>query len=607
VGALVLAEEAIAPQDVEPIRRVLEAQEAWSDLPVVLLTKTDQPRSGSDPLYDALGNVSVLERAARPAALVRTVLSALRVRQRQYAARELIRSREQALSRAEAASKALRETEERFRAFMDNSPARAWAKDESGRYVYVNGTYERMIGLRLTQVRGKTDFDLWPPDTARIFRENDLEVLRGGKPVEITETTHDPGGKARHWLNSKFPFQDEAGRTYVGGIGIDITDRVHAAAALGRANEELRKADRQKNDFLGMLSHELRNPLAPIRSSVYILQHTDPSSDQARRARSVIDRQTHHLTAIVDDLLDVTRIVRGKILLRRDRVDLRDLVLRAADDVRLGIEKRGTTLRVALPTGKLWADADATRITQVLGNLLSNAAKFTGAGDEIVLTLREVDAAAEISVRDTGAGIDPGLLPNLFDAFVQGERTLARSEGGLGLGLALVKGLVELHGGSVEAHSEGAGKGAVFLLRLPLIGPLVNEPASDAAVREGPRPATAKRRVLVVDDNADAAESLAQMIEIFGHDIEIAFDGPSAIEMARARRPDIVLCDIGLPGMSGYEVAQALRAEHDGTIRLIAISGYAQPDDIQKAMESGFEAHLAKPADPEKIETLLAT
>ena len=394
---------------------------------------------------------------------------------------------------------------------------------------------------------------------------------------------------------------------------LDASDQVRRAFSDRRRALEAERAaraiadehNRSKDLFLGMLSHELRNPLAPIRNSVHILQRAEPGSEQARRARAVIDRQTEHLTRIVDDLLDVTRIARGKILLQRERVDLAEAVRRAAEDARPAIEGRGVRLHVALPVGALWADADATRLAQVLGNLLHNSAKFTHPGGAISVTLREVDGTAELGVRDTGVGIDAELLPQLFDPFVQGARTLARSEGGLGLGLSLVKGLVELHGGAVRARSEGVGKGAEFVVTLPLVGPRA-EPRPPVEAAPAPAPAARSRRVLVVDDNRDAAASLGELVALFGHEVEIAHDGWSAIEKARARTPDVVLCDIGLPEMTGYEVARALRAEHDRSLRLVAVSGYAQVEDVDLATAAGFDAHVAKPPDPERIAGLLA-
>jgi CheY-like chemotaxis protein len=279
------------------------------------------------------------------------------------------------------------------------------------------------------------------------------------------------------------------------------------------------------------------------------------------------------------------------------------VVRRAAEDFRPVIEDRGTAFRTVLPQAKLWVDADATRITQIVGNLLHNAAKYTRAGDEVSLSLDVgVDGQAELRVRDTGAGIDPALLPHVFDAFVQGERTLARAEGGLGLGLALVKGITELHGGTVRAESRGRGRGAEFLVRLPLMAA-----AAAAQGRPGGAPPRQNggRRVLVVDDNADAAESLAEIVRMLGHVVEVAFDGPTALERVRTTRPDVVLCDIGLPGMDGYQIAKLLRRSGMSGLQLFAVTGYAQPEDVKRAIDAGFDGHIAKPCDPADIERLL--
>jgi PAS domain S-box-containing protein len=379
--------------------------------------------------------------------------------------------------------------------------------------------------------------------------------------------------------------------------------RAEAEQALRESEQCLREADRHKDEFLGMLSHELRNPLAPIRNSVYILRQAKPGSEQAQHARTVIERQAEHLTRLVEDLLDVTRIARGKIELRRTRIDLREVVRRAADDFRQLLRERGIALRTTLPPEDVWADADATRIAQVIGNLFHNSAKFVRGGGEVAISLRAVGARAEISVQDTGTGIDPALLPRIFDAFVQGERTLERADGGLGLGLALVKGITELHGGAVAAGSEGRGKGAEFVVSLPTVEP--------EAAHEAPRAASSgagqRRRVLVVDDNRDAADSLAELVELLGHAAEVAYDGPSALATARANAPDVVLCDIGLPGMSGYDVAKALRATVMRNVLLVALTGYARPEDQRAATEAGFDRHLAKPASPAEIEELLAS
>jgi PAS domain S-box-containing protein len=522
-------------------------------------------------------------------------VEALRVALDEAATHE--RVRHEAEREREEARRELRQSEQRFRAIFEDAAVGIIEVDDEGRIVAANGRFAAMLGYARDELLGRTIHELTAPEDAEITRRQNAAGRAGELGTFEYEKRYLRRDGSRIWVHVHVAIvRDQDGR-FLRAVGTasDITDR-------RRAQDALREADRRKDEFLGMLSHELRNPLAPIRSSVHILRRADPAGAQAARARAVIERQSEHLTRIVDDLLDVTRIVRGKILLHRERVDLREVVRRAVEDAHLSTERREVALRLNLPPRPLRADADATRITQIIGNLLANARKFTQAGDEIVVTLREVDGTAELTVRDTGAGIDPALLPRLFEAFVQGERTLARSEGGLGLGLALVKGLAELHDGAVTAHSEGVGKGAAFVVTLPLAGPSLDDEHTRPAAHPAP---AAARRVLVVDDNADAAESLAELVGLFGHSVEVAFDGPSAIAKVRQRRPDVVLCDIGLPGMTGYDVARALRAELDGAIRLVAVSGYAQPDDVKNAEDAGFDAHLAKPADPERIAELI--
>jgi signal transduction histidine kinase len=379
-------------------------------------------------------------------------------------------------------------------------------------------------------------------------------------------------------------------------------ERGRDLSELRAAQARLLDADRRKNEFLAMLSHELRNPLAPIKNSLYILDRVAPGGDQARRAKGVIERQINQLTHVVDDLLDVTRVARGKMQLQRSRLELNELVRRTLEDHRTLFE--GSGLGVELETApEVFVDADGNRIAQVLGNLLQNAAKFTQRGGRVKVTV-STDAAARqamVRVADTGAGMSADVLARIFEPFMQADSTVDRSKGGLGIGLALVKGVVEQHGGSVDARSEGIGRGTEFTVRLPL-------DLTQAVERERPAAAGAKvrRRVLIIEDNVDAAHSLKDMLELDGHAVAVAYDGPDGIAKARELLPEYVLCDIGLPGMNGYDVARALRA--DGALRsvhLVALSGYALPEDLQRAAEAGFELHLAKPPTREKLDGLL--
>jgi PAS domain S-box-containing protein len=374
----------------------------------------------------------------------------------------------------------------------------------------------------------------------------------------------------------------------------DITQRKRAEATV-------REAAMRKDEFIAILSHELRNPLAPIRNSLYILEHATPGGEQARRSQSVIARQVAHLTHLVDDLLDVSRITRGKVVLQRERVELGDLVRRTMDDHRDTFNALGLRLEGRFGSELIWVEADPTRLVQVLGNLLTNAAKFTPRGGLVEVVLRREGNSAILRVRDTGVGIAPEDRPRLFEPFAQASQNLDRTHGGLGLGLAMVKGLVELHGGSVGIASGGSGQGTEVGVQLPLADDLPRTGHEAHA-----RPAT-RRRVLVIEDNQDAADSLAEALALDGHDIQVAYDGPTGIALARDFRPEAVLCDIGLPGMDGYAVARCFRS--DPLLKatyLVALTGYAQPEDQERATLAGFDWHIAKPPSLVTLERTLA-
>ena len=371
------------------------------------------------------------------------------------------------------------------------------------------------------------------------------------------------------------------------------------------SNTRLLDADQRKDEFLAMLSHELRNPLAPIKSGVEILQRAPAGGDAARRAQVIIGRQVSHLSRLIDDLLDVTRIARGKIDLKKERVELVELVARCVEDHRSEFAKAGVALMLQSCSNQLPTCGDRTRLTQVIGNLLQNAAKFCSRGGQTLVSL-EGDASGRygfLRVRDNGRGIAPELLPHLFEPFVQARSSLDRNKGGLGLGLAVAKGIVELHGGTIRAESEGADQGATFTVALPLEARV---PAAGARARE--HPTVCARRVLVVEDNLDAAETLRELLQLEGHSVELADNGRAALAKARSFRPDVVVCDIGLPEINGFDVARALR---DGPRAsqpiLVALSGYARPEDVARGKEAGFDAHLAKPPSIEVLSRLVAS
>lgn len=377
---------------------------------------------------------------------------------------------------------------------------------------------------------------------------------------------------------------------------------VHDITARRRAEAALREEGGRKDDFLAALSHELRNPLAPIRSSLSLVERVEPGGEEARKAMAILRRQVDHLVHIVDDLLDVTRIARNKVHLQREPLELGSLVRRTVDDHLPEFETRGVALEGHVAPEPLWAEADGTRLVQVIGNLLANALKFTPGGGRVDVGLRREGDHAVMSVRDNGVGIPPEMRARLFEPFIQAPQTLDRSRGGLGLGLAMVKGLVELHGGTVDVTSGGPGLGCEFTIRLPLAA----APQPEAAPAS-PVPTRPRRRVLVIEDNVDTADSLCDLLTLDGHDARVAYDGPSGIARAREFHPDVVFCDIGLPEVDGYEVARAMRA--DDALRgtyLVALSGYARPEDRERSTQAGFDWHLAKPPSTDALERVIA-
>ena len=380
-------------------------------------------------------------------------------------------------------------------------------------------------------------------------------------------------------------------------------------AERARVEEALKEADRHKDEFLAMLAHELRNPLAPIRNAVHLIKMRSLEDPQLCMARDVIERQLKQLTRLVDDLLDVSRITRGKINLARERLELADLLSRAVETVMPAIESRGHALSVELPERPLRLYGDPVRLIQALGNVLGNAAKYTDAGGRIFLGARRRNRDAEITVRDDGMGIAPEVLPRIFDLFTQMDQRMERSPSGLGIGLALVRRLVEMHGGSVSAASAGPGLGSEFTIRLPVSMERTDdmvEPAVVPAAAHAPESGS-RRRILVADDNLDALESLATLLSLDGHEVYRARDGAEALEVAEQQRPEVALLDIGMPRADGYEVARRIRCEPWGRgITLVALTGWGQESDRRRSEEAGFDIHLTKPVDPKVVSDLLA-
>ncbi|MFL6691423.1 MAG: ATP-binding protein, partial [Ramlibacter sp.] len=403
----------------------------------------------------------------------------------------------------------------------------------------------------------------------------------------------------RWFLSRAFPLRDRAGRIVSWfGTNTDVN-------AQRQAEEALREADRRKDEFIAMLAHELRNPLSPVRNAVEILKRIGIEEPTLDRVRDIIDRQVTHMARLIDDLLDVSRIARGKLTLRKEPCDIVAIACQTAEDYRPSMEAAGQTMTMHGCEGPVWVEGDPVRIAQMFSNLLTNAARFTTAPGKVDVHLK-VSAergTVQIVVTDTGIGMEAELLGRLFDPFSQATQDMARSKGGLGLGLALTKGLAELHGGGVMAESEGPGRGSRFTITLPLAR--TERPPREGA---GTQRDGESLRVLVIEDNRDAAESLGELLQLSGHEVELAFDGQGGIDAARRMRPDVVISDIGLPApVSGYDVGRALRddAALEG-VYLIALSGYADTASKKRATDSGFDTHLAKPPDIGALEQTLA-
>ncbi len=378
--------------------------------------------------------------------------------------------------------------------------------------------------------------------------------------------------------------------------GSDVTVRK-------RVEDELRAANRQKDQFLAMLAHELRNPLAPITTAAQLLQRGNMDPQRMRHASDIIARQAEHMTSLVNDLLDVSRVTRGLATIEKDELDVADIVHGAVEQVRPLLDARRHVLRQETATEALHVRGDRTRLVQVVSNILNNAAKYTPPGGQLVLRTRRDGDEAVISVCDNGQGIDPQVLPYIFDLFTQAERTPDRSQGGLGIGLALVKSLVALHGGRVAATSPGLNQGSEFSIRLPVL----QDAPAPAAEQDGAHPATGPVRVLVVDDNADAAQMLATLLEAHGHAVSVEYDGTAGYARALRERPEVMLLDIGLPDLDGHELARRLRATPEtANAVLVALTGYGQSDDRDRAREAGFDRHLVKPADLSELLRILA-
>lgn len=516
-----------------------------------------------------------------------------------------------AIERARA-EQALAASQQRYRDYIQHSSEGIWRLDvdppldtaapvaDQIEALYAQGSFRecneamaRMHGLASAEALLGQGLDATLPRNDPRSSAFLVALARAGWRLADAETQlRDAQGRERWFVHAIHGVLDNGSLLRLWGTQREITDRKAQEAAL-------READRRKDQFLAMLSHELRNPLAPVRTAARLLSAPGATAQQVQRAREVIERQTHHMSLLLDDLLDAARITQGKLVLKPELIALQEVVDAALESARPALDDKGHRLEVELPAEPVWLYADPVRLAQVLSNLLTNAAAYTPEGGRIGLRASVQGSLLELAVRDNGEGIAPEALDSIFSMFVQARSSsiAGRPPGGMGIGLAIVKGLVELHGGQVQASSAGLGEGSVFTVRLPL------QPGASASMQEGgpttgPAVQSRSRRILVADDNLDAADMLASLLMLQGHEVALASDGVKALEQAQTFRPDVALLDIGMPGLDGYEVAERLRKDIAlPGLRLVALTGWGQASDRARALAAGFDVHFTKPVD----------
>ena len=592
-GAILVSEEAIAAESlVYTLGDRLSRQPPWSDLPILLLAHPGADSSAARQMVRTLGNVTLIERPVRVAALMTAVHTALRARQRQYNAREH-------LADLDLIARALKDSESRLKALFDNAAVGIAELTTEGRLTLANDALCRLLGDTRERLLAMALVDLAHPADREGLQKALARMFAGETDGLGAEKRFVRRDGATIWVNLTVSL---ARMSEVGSHGVaiieDVTERRHA-------EEDLREADRRKDEFLATLAHELRNPLAPIRNSLHILGMSGVDDAAVKRVTEMMTRQVAHMVRMVDDLLEVSRISRGKIELRKERVGLAAVLRNAIDTSLPLVEAARHKLLVTIPPEPLVLDADPVRLAQVFANLLNNAAKYTPDGGEIAVEVSVAAGMASVCVRDNGEGIPPAMLGRVFNMFTQ-VNTGSRAQGGLGIGLTLARTLVQLHGGSIEAFSDGPGKGCQFLVRLPL-APDMPETKGPEEIPAHDGSAPVLKRVLVVDDNHDAADSLGMLLEFLGAQTMVVHDGPAALAAIASFKPSVVLLDLGMPGMSGIEVARRMREDPAlAATKLVALTGWGQREDRRRTHEAGFDYHLVKPADVGTLQSILS-
>jgi PAS domain S-box-containing protein len=542
------------------------------------------------PIRDHVGRVIGASKVARDVTEKKRAENTLRESEERY--------RRAAADAAQAAA-----ANAKFRAFFEQGTNLACVLTLDGMLVEANRFCLDGCGFTREEVIGKPFWECgwWNPSAALMetIRKASLRAAEG-RPFR-TETSYYVAGGAERVVDLVLaPVTDEAGRVlFVAATGTDVTNR-------RRMEDALREQDRRKDEFLALLAHELRNPLAPLRNGLQVLRLAEGDARAVAQTRGMMERQLGHMVRLIDDLLDISRINRNKMELRRSRVLLADAVNSAVETARPAVEAAGLELTIALPPGPVYLDADLTRLAQVFGNLLTNSAKYTPRGGHIWLAAGRRGEDVFVSVRDDGIGIPADSLRSIFDMFSQVDRSIERSTGGLGIGLALVKGLVEMHGGAVTAESAGVGKGSTFTVRIPALQAHPERAAEDAP-HGGSAANGAGRRILVVDDNQDSATSMAMMLKLTGNQVRTAHDGVEAVEAAESFRPQVILMDVGMPRLNGYEATRRIRDQHWGrSVTIVALTGWGQEGDKGRSREAGCDGHLVKPVSLPDLERLLA-